>query len=178
MGYGIAVDSPGNAYVTGFANSANFPTTANAYQPTSRASSGDLRSNAFITKIGADGSLVYSTYLGGSGNAFRGDWGNAIAVDRSGSAYVTGTADSLDFPTVNPVQAYEPAGGGGNRNTFVSKLSPDGSALTHSTCLGGAIDDYGTGIAVDGSATLTWSRPVLWPNSIPKAQRWSIPTPT
>src|SRR4029077_9965539 len=65
LGNAVAVDRAGNAYVTGFASSSNFPTTANSYQPTFAAVSGDVPSNAFVTKIGADGSMVYSSYLGG-----------------------------------------------------------------------------------------------------------------
>jgi uncharacterized repeat protein (TIGR01451 family) len=151
QGYGIAVDSSGSAYVTGSAASPNFPTTANAYQTTNHARNGDIPSDAFVSKISTDGSLVYSTYLGGAGNANGGDWGKGITVDGSGSAYVTGVAGSLDFPTANSIQAYEPKFGGGNKNTFLSKFTPDGSGLVYSTCLGGANDDWGNGVAVDGS---------------------------
>jgi hypothetical protein len=87
--------------------------------------------------------LHYSTNLGGN---ISGDSG-AIAVDSSGSAYVTGGAGSTDFPTSNPLQANL----NGSLNCFVSKLSPDGSALVYSTYLGGSNFDYCTGIAVDAS---------------------------
>ena len=94
-GYAIALDGAGNAFVTGQANSANFPTTAGAFD-TSRNGNYD----AFVTKLNAAGSaLAYSTYLGGSGGAIPEDWGNGIAVDGAGSAYVTGDTDSSDFPT-------------------------------------------------------------------------------
>ena len=96
-GYGIAVDSSGNAYVTGSTWSINFP-TASPFQ----ASNGGIGySDVFVTKLNASGSaLVYSTYLGG-GNS---DIGYGIAVDSSGNAYVTGWTDSTDFPTLNPLQ--------------------------------------------------------------------------
>jgi hypothetical protein len=92
----IAVDASGNAYVVGDTSSTNFP-TANPLQP---ALAGIA--DAFVVKLNAAGSaLVYSTYLGG-GDA---EFGQAIAVDASGNAYVTGYTYSTDFPTVNPLQA-------------------------------------------------------------------------
>ncbi|OGT27859.1 MAG: hypothetical protein A2Z17_01365, partial [Gammaproteobacteria bacterium RBG_16_66_13] len=137
-GLGIAVDGSGNAYVTGFTGSTNFP-TANALQPAF--GGGD---DAFVTKVNADGSaLAYSTYLGG--NAF--DRGFGIAVDGSGNAYVTGFTGSTNFPTANALQ---PAFGGGD-DAFVTKVNADGSALAYSTYLGGNAFDRGFGIAVDGS---------------------------
>jgi hypothetical protein len=137
-GPGIAVDSFGTAYVTGYTQSTDFP-TVNAIQPTNHGS-GD----AFVTKINADGSaLVYSTYLGGSGN----DSGQSIAVDSSGSAYVIGITSSTDFPTVNAIQpTYH-----GNIDAFVTKINGDGSALVYSTYLGGSGGDQGYGIAADSS---------------------------
>ena len=88
-GYGIAVDSAGNAYVTGWTDSTDFP-TMNPLQ----AAYGGGGDDAFVTKINPTGSaLVYSTYLGGSG----GDAGTGIAVDSAGNAYVTGHTDSTDF---------------------------------------------------------------------------------
>jgi hypothetical protein len=95
-----------------------------------------------VTKINTSGSLVYSTYLGGSGV----DAANAIAVDQSGNAYVTGTNINGAFPEKDPLQT--------NPNTqsfeaFVTKLVPDGSALVYSTYLGGSGNDLGLGIAVD-----------------------------
>jgi hypothetical protein len=127
-GAGIAVDSAGNAYVTGTTGSTDFP-TANPLQATNHGS-GD----AFVTKLNAAGSaLVYSTYLGGSGS----DQGNGIAVDSSGDAYVTGQTWSTDFPTVNPLQATNKESGA-NWTAFVAKLNPAGSALVYSTYLGGS----------------------------------------
>ena len=83
-GFDLAVDPVGNVYVTGWANSANFPTTSGALQRTYRGVQ-----NAFVTKFGPEGSLIYSTYLGGSTG---GDRGEGIAVDTEGNAYVTGSA--------------------------------------------------------------------------------------
>jgi hypothetical protein len=142
---GLAVDASGNAYVTGSTSSADFP-TANPFQPVLAIE------DAFVAKLNAAGStLLYSTYLGGSSD----DNGAAIAVDASGSAYVTGYTSSTDFPTVNPLQGVN----GGRQDVFVSKLNPDGSALAYSTYLGGTSragmfgmpSEIGLGIAVDAS---------------------------
>src|SRR6476659_2860606 len=123
-GYGIAVDGAGNAYVTGYTGSSNFP-TANAFQP-DYAGSWD----AFVTKLNADGSaLVYSTYLGGSSY----EQGQGITVDSSGNAYVTGNTYSGDFPVVN---AFQPILHN-TMNAYVTKLNATGSALVYSTYLGG-----------------------------------------
>jgi len=142
-GKGIAVDKRGAAYVTGNTNSLDFP-TKNPFQ-------GDLnRRDAFVTKIKPNGKdLVYSTFLGGTGL----DYGNAIAVDEKGCAYVTGDTLTSDFPTKNPFQANL----NGKCDVFVSKLNPDGNALLYSTYLGGSDYDYGYGIAVNkkGSAYVT-----------------------
>ena len=146
----IAVDSAGNAYVTGFTTSIDFP-TANPFQSTYGGGSSDV----YVTKINATGSaLVYSTYLGGSSDF---DVGQSVAVDSVGSVYVTGATGSPDFPTVNPIQATNH----GIRDAFVTKISPDGSALVYSTYLGGSGDDYGWGIAVDsaGNAHVTGDTP-------------------
>jgi len=143
-GNGIAVDSAGNAYVTGETASTNFP-TVNALQPSN---SGE---DAFVAELNPSGSaLIYSTYLGGNGE----NSGNAIAVDSAGNAYVSGsTIDSTNFPTVNPLQ---PSNNYGD-NTFVAKLNPGGSALIYSTYLGGDGYNFGNGIAADsaGNAYVT-----------------------
>jgi hypothetical protein len=141
FGNGIAVDTSGNAYVTGSTVSTNFP-TANALQATLAGCC-----NAFVTKMNASGSaLIYSTYLGGSGNGKFGDGGSSIAVDALGNAYVTGSTLSTNFPTANALQ---PTFGGGNGDAFVTKINPIGSALVYSTYLGGNNTDLATGIAVD-----------------------------
>jgi Calx-beta domain/Beta-propeller repeat len=144
---GLAIDSSGNAYVTGFTGSTNFP-TANAFQAAQGAGNAQ---DAFVTKINAAGSaLVYSSYLGGDGAL---EFGEGIAVDSAGNAYLTGVTDSTNFPTANPIQSTE-AGGG---DVFITKLNAAGSALVYSTYLGGSDFELAEGIALDssGNAVIT-----------------------
>ncbi|MGH7814424.1 MAG: SBBP repeat-containing protein [Candidatus Binataceae bacterium] len=144
-GNGIALDSSGYVYVTGYTGSADFPTTAGAYQT----SSGGVE-DAFVTKFNPTGSaLVYSTYLGGS---FGGTSGAAIAVDSSGNAYLAGSTAAPEFPVTSGAFQTVLAGVG---SAFVSKLNAAGSGLIYSTYLGGPstleTGDYGNGIAVDSA---------------------------
>jgi hypothetical protein len=143
--FGIAVDTNGNAFVTGQTSSDDFPTTANAFQRTLKGAS-----DAFVTELNPSGSnLVYSTYLGGNGA----DAGQAIALDISGNAYVTGQTLSSNFPTRGAIQSVldrgVPAGAG--QDAFVTEVGPKGTNLVYSTYLGGGGTDTGYGIAVDGS---------------------------
>jgi len=156
IGYGIAVDSSGAAYVAGVTNSSDFPVTCGGFQLTNHAASGG--SSGFIAKLNPAGdALVYSTYLGGSGPApgwGHGDKAAAIAVDSSGSAYVTGTTPSNDFPvTEGAFQAQN--NGYPKTNAFVAKLNPNGTALVYSTLIGGrgatGNGDVGNAIALDSS---------------------------
>ena len=141
----LAIDGAGNAYITGFTESTNYP-TFNALYP---AISGSPDTNfhvfpadAFVTELSADGSaLVYSTYLGGSAQ----DVAGAIAVDGSGNSYVTGYTFSTNFPTTSTCCDRL----NGTRDVFVSKLGPNGQPLLYSSYLGGTNDDAGEGIAVD-----------------------------
>jgi RHS repeat-associated protein len=136
--FAVTADGLGNAFVTGFA-AAGFP-VQNAWQAAN--SGGD---DAFVSKVNTlgsgAGSLVYSTFLGGSG----GDHGNGIAVDGSGNAYITGDTTG-GFPLLN---AYQPAFGG-DVDGFVTELNPAGAPV-YSTYLGGPNNDHGDGIAVDSS---------------------------
>jgi len=136
LSYGIGVDSSGSVYVTGY-TSGSFP-TLNAVQNTYGGGTGD----AFVTKLGPTGALVYSTYLGGPGN----DFAFGIGVDSTGAAYFTGDT-SGGFPTLNAAQS---AYGGGNFDAFIAKLSPSG-ALVYSTYLGGTDDEQGAAIAVNST---------------------------
>lgn len=142
IGNGIAVDSAGNAYVTGGTSSTNFP-TKNPFQ-----SSNAGIENVFISKfnpaLSGAASLIYSTYLGGSGI----DIGNGIAVDSAGNAYVTGETSSTNFPTL---RAFQTAYGGGVLDVFVTVLNSDGNGLIYSTYLGGGNTDRGFGIDVDST---------------------------
>ena len=134
----IAVDSAGNAYVTGTTLSADFPNPG-SYSYGSYVADHDV----FVAELAADGkSLIYSAYLGAAGD----DEGNAIAVDAAGDAFVAGITNSANFPTT--AGALQTVAGGGY-DGFVAKLNPTGSALTYSTLLGGTADDGVTGIAVD-----------------------------
>lgn len=141
-GRGIFVDAAGNTYVAGSTNGVGatpFPTSG----PIQAANGGGV--DAFVTKLNPAGSgIVYSTYLGGTGN----DRAYAIAVNAAGEAYVTGETASTGFPTANPIQA---ANGGGTNDVFVAKLNAAGSALLYSTYLGGAGNDRARGIAVDAT---------------------------
>ncbi len=185
-GRGIAVDAAGNAYVTGFTKSTNFPTS----QPLQAASGGGTCGtgtqtyncpDAFVAKLNPAGSaLVYSTYFGGSDQ----DFGNSIAVDSEGGAYLTGYTLSSDFPTVNPLQSQcdncSTVYGGTNApvtsgDAFVAKINSAGSALVYSTYLGGSADDQAVRIAVGptGNAyvvgeTFSTDFPIVDP--IPNAQ--------
>lgn len=106
--------------------------------------------------------LAYSSFLGGNAD----DFGNAIAVDASGSAYLTGHTTSTNFPSLNPIQSNS----GGSHDVFVTKLTPAGNALVYSTYLGGSFDDWGLGIALDGSANAYvtgWTRSPNFPTASP-----------
>ncbi len=136
---GLAADAAGNAYLTGTACSADFPIVP---KPAIVQATYGGSCDAFVAKLNPNGTaFIYSTYLGGSGA----DNGNAIAIDLSGAAYVTGMAGA-GFPVTasGAQQNY----GGGSADAFVSKISPDGSTLDYSTYLGGSGVDDGEAIAV------------------------------
>ncbi len=138
-GLAITVSTNGEAFVTGYTNSTNFP-TASSFDPSFNAGSNDC----FVSKIVAGGgSLSYSTYLGGT----QVDLGAGIAVDTFGNAYITGYTQSSDFPTQS---AYD-ATANGNWDCFVTKLSPSGNALAFSTYIGGSDRDRGNAIELDSA---------------------------
>jgi hypothetical protein len=141
--FAVAVDSAGDAYVTGWTGSSAFPTVAPMQSTLAGAK------DAFAAKLNPAGNaLIYSTYLGGSNT----DSGNAIAVDAAGNAYIAGGTYSPNFPVISVYQN----GIRGQQNAFVTKLSPSGS-LIYSTYLGGNGSDSAAGIAVDaaGNAYIT-----------------------
>lgn len=140
-GLDIAIDSTGNAYVTGTTASADFPSTTNAFQTSLKGAS-----DAFVTKFDVTGnSLNYSTYLGGSSS----DSGAGIAIDSSGNAYITGSTSSTDFPITT--NAFQQTYGGFLSDAFMTQLNDTGSSLLYSTFLGGLGIDKGLAIAVDSS---------------------------
>jgi uncharacterized protein (TIGR03437 family) len=148
-GRAITVDSSSSIYVSGYTMSTDFP-TAKPFQ--AAIGGGRYDEDAFVAKLNPSGSaLLYSTYLGGSGN----DEGRGIAVDEAGNAYVTGSTSSTDFPLAQPLQSVN----GGRSDAFVSVLNASGSALLFSTYLGGSAGDSGSGIALDpwGSAYVAGS---------------------
>lgn len=143
----VTVDSAGNAYLAGSTSSSDFPTTPGAYDTTCNAC-GAAGGVVFVTKLNSAGSqLVYSTFLGGSGGiGGSGDQADAIAVDSSGLAYVTGGSFSTDFPTTPG--SFQPSRPGGLQIAFVTQFNAAGSALNYSTYLGAG---QGSGIAADAS---------------------------
>ena len=133
--HAVATDFAGNVYVAGETTSSNFPVTAGAFQTRRGNSPGTLfgfegafAPNAFVAKLSAAGRIVWATYLGGSGR----DAALGIAVDATGSPYVLGYSNSLDFPTTQG--AYQTTAPLSNR-AFVAKFTPDGSSLAYSTFL-------------------------------------------
>jgi hypothetical protein len=138
----IAVDASGNAYISGFTRSANFP-TASAMDSTI----GGLQ-DVFIAKINPAGTaLVYSTFLGGSGD----DEGKDMTIDGAGNVYVIGRTFSSDFPTLNAFTSTFVGSTSGDGNAFVTRLNPAGSALVYSTFLSGQFGARGFAIATDGA---------------------------
>jgi len=153
--YGIALDGSGNAYVTGFTFSSNFPLQKALYP----ALNGGAFEDAFVTEVNPTGTgFVYSTYLGGTNN----DFANGIAVDSSGDAFVTGFTTSTDFPvTTGAFQTTCGTDANCNSNgvsifsdVFVTELASGGSKLNYSTYLGGSSDDIGLAIAIDSSGNI------------------------
>ncbi len=158
----VALDSQNNIYVCGVTYSSDFPVTPGAAQmafkgvPVNQNGFVTVAGDAFITKLSAQGALLYSTYLGGANS----DAATAIAVDSAGAVYVTGATLSTDFPvTPGALQsAYKGSGAVGTigdaygGDAFVTKLNPAGSAFVFSTYLGGRGDEAGLGIAVDSAS--------------------------
>jgi hypothetical protein len=139
----VALDGSGNAYIAGGTHSADFPTTAGAYQTAlNNPNQGFGSFDGYVVKLNGTGALVYSTFLGGS--FFDGIY--AIDVDGAGNAYVTGTTLSNDFPTQNAIKSAQD-------DSFVAKLNAAGSALVYSTYFGGNLFDIPEGIAVDSSGS-------------------------
>ena len=148
---GIAVDSSGNAYVTGTTTSKNFPVTSGVFQHDCKLKSDGTCTSAFVTKLNALGTRVlYSSYLGGHGTQS----GEGIALNPSGNAFVVGQTDAKDFPTTAGSAQPVPAGA---QDAFVAQVSSSGSHLNYSTFLGGTGADGGNAIALDsfGNAFVT-----------------------
>ncbi|HYL78382.1 MAG TPA: SBBP repeat-containing protein, partial [Bryobacteraceae bacterium] len=137
----IAVDTDGNAYVTGTTDGNGIRATS-AFQPTFGGGPAGQAYDAFVVKLGPSGTVAYSSYLGGSGT----DRGTGIAVDSNHNVYVTGSTTG-SFPVAN---AFQGTFGGGGTDAFVTKINPQG-AVIYSTYLGGSGYDTGTGIAADSN---------------------------
>jgi hypothetical protein len=135
----IAVNSLGEAYITGHTSSRDFPTTKGVFQRKHRG-----KTNAFVAKLNPTGTaLEYCSYLGGA----LGSYGYGIALDAAGDAYIAGYTISPDFPTVNPIQPTL----GGSQDAFVAEVNPMATALIYSTYLGGSGPDIAYMIAVDST---------------------------
>jgi hypothetical protein len=137
----IAVDTSGNAYVTGYTTSTDYPTTAGAYQARNNANQASI-----VTKLNASGSgLVFSTYLSGNNT----DLGTSIATDSSGGVYVAGATNSTTFPTTTGAFQLTNKTANTNQTGFISKLNASGTGLIYSTYLGASKRDYVNAIALD-----------------------------
>jgi hypothetical protein len=139
VGRGISVDGSGNAYVGGYTQSVDFPTTAGAFDTTYNGAD-----DGFVTKVDSTGVIAYSTFLGTTGDDFL----YGIAASSAGNAYVTGYTPSTAFPTQNPIQGSS----AGGDEAYVTEFNTAGNGLVYSTYLGGSLVDHGFGIALDSSA--------------------------
>ncbi|MEM7659424.1 MAG: hypothetical protein AAF399_25120, partial [Bacteroidota bacterium] len=138
MAYGVGVNSAKEIFIAGFGASTDYPTTAGSFQPTY----GGGLVESFVTKLSADGSsLVYSSYLGGSNRDYLYD----MQLSPAGEVFVTGYTLSSDFPTTAGAHASTASGNG---DTFVTKVSADGSSIAYSTYFGGLNYDIGNGLAL------------------------------
>lgn len=163
----VAVDATGNAYLTGYTTSSNFPVSSGVFQPSYGGAGGQFDStfstgDAFVVKMSPAGAMVYSTYLGGS----QDDAGWGIAIDAQGNAYIGGsTLSSKTFPVLNAFQAVYGGAGGETNSTpfsvplnggdgFIAELNPTGTALVFSSYLGGSLDDRVIGIALDKAGNI------------------------
>jgi hypothetical protein len=152
VGYGIALDSSDDAYLTGYTQSYNFPTTPGAFQATLGANRA-----AWITKMNPTGTaLVYSTYLGGSTSVTTPceACGTAIAVDSSGDAYVCGLTAESNFPITPGAYQTTFMGPTNGHDAFLTEMNPTGTGLVFSTYLGGNGDTGSTGISLDQSGNI------------------------
>jgi hypothetical protein len=142
-GAAIAVNSLGNVFITGSTQSMDFP-SVNAVQPVSGGNQ-----DAFVTGIAAGGkTLLFSTYLGGSGGTpGLPEEGDAIVLDPSSNILVAGTTSSLNFPVTRT--GFQQAFAGGNTDGFLVKLDPTGKTLTYGTFIGGSSVEHVTGVATD-----------------------------
>jgi hypothetical protein len=155
IGMGVALDPTGDIFVTGETSSTNFPLSgAGGLTPAPFQSTLRGASNAFFTHLNNNGTLAYSTYLGGSTNGSGpgsgSDMGKVIAVDSAQNAYIAGDTSSTDFPVVNAFQGTL----NGTTNVFVAKMDPHvggAGGLLYSTYLGGAVSESVWGIAVDAA---------------------------
>lgn len=141
-GRGIALDNNGNIYITGLTGSNNFPVSSTPYQK-DFAGGVECR-DCFVAEINTNTGLVYSSYLGGSGN----DYGSGITVDNTGNIYIIGTTSSTDFPTSGPITSNH-----GNNDAFIVNLNPS-KGLEYSIYIGGNGDDYGNDIARDNEGNI------------------------
>ena len=138
----LAVDRAGNAYVTGFTQSPNFPTTPGAHQ-TTLGGSGD----AFVSKLDPNGALVYSTFIGGSGF----EDSPQVIIDSNGLACITGVTNSTDLQTTPDAFQATPQG---EADAYVAILSATGGQLRYASYVGGSENDVGLGIAMGAGANL------------------------
>jgi hypothetical protein len=143
---GLAIDSAGNAYVSGGTASSDFPITPGAFQTVSPNSTGG---GGFVTKLNPTGSaLVYSTFLGDAGC-------NGLALTPTGNVWVTGSTTSQTFPTTpDAFQGFLHVNGATSSDGFITELNATGTAILYSTYLGGTNTDYGTDLALDSTGNV------------------------
>jgi len=152
LGYAIALDASDHAYITGFTQSTDFPTTPGAFQTVLEANTA-----AFVTELNSTGSaLLYSTYLGGNTKATTAceACGTSIVVDSLGNAYVCGLTAEATFPVTPGAFQTVFMGHTNGHDAFVTKLNPTGTALVYSTYVGGDGDTGATSIALDPSSNV------------------------